>query len=189
MGWSIESIVCGDNFLGYAYRSFGGNFDAMHCGRLQGSNLKGELNCPGKPYVSSKSADEILAMADEDGFVWSTADAGSGQCAALVKAAIPALGATRRADGAPSWCKGDAIDVSNASQLLPGTAIGYGFSPTGEYLSLRGGNHVAILVSVSGSKVRIIDQWQHPDKEQPAQVHEIEISDKDWAILTRSRER
>jgi hypothetical protein len=184
MGWSVESIVCGNQFLGYIYKTFGGSLDAEHCSRLQVHTVAAQLNVPGKPYVAAKSPDEILAMADEDGFVWPPSDPGSGQCVALVKAAIPALGPTQ-ADGEPNWCKGDGIDSSNVSKFLPGTAIGYGFNSDGEYVSRARGNHVAILVSAEGGKIRILDQWQHSDDEQEAKVHEVNIGDRDWGVVTR----
>ncbi len=182
MGWSIDSLMCGDKFLGYVFNCFDGPFDPSYCGQLQQQTVAAQINVPGKPYVSAKSADQILAMADDNGFVSSGADTGSGQCVALVKAAIPALGATS------NWCAGDALDSAGIAKLLPGTAIGYGFDPTtGAYPSAATGNHVAIFVSANGSMATILDQWQHKSKgtKQKAKTHETNIDATDWVIVTR----
>jgi hypothetical protein len=182
MGWSIDSLMCGDKFLGYLFNSFHGPFDGSYCSQLQQQSVGAQINVPGKPYVSAKSADQILAMADENGFVSSEADSGSGQCVALVKAAIPALGATSK------WCAGDALDSTVIAKLLPGTAIGYGFDPgTGAYPSAPTGNHVAIFVSAKGPMATILDQWQHKSKGtlQKAMTHETNIDATDWVVVTR----
>ncbi|NKC29568.1 BPSL0067 family protein [Falsiroseomonas selenitidurans] len=187
MSWSIDSVMCGNSFLGYVYRAHGGSFAAWHCGLLQQQNTAKQINQPGKPYVSPKSAEEILKMADADGFVSSGADAGSGQCVALVKAAVPALGATKDwKTKASRWCKAEKVTETSIAGLAAGTVIGYGFDAEGKYASLSSGNHVAILVSSTGSKATILDQWKSAAKktEQKAKTHVVDITTKDWYVVT-----
>lgn len=181
MGWDIKSILCGDDFLGYSFKSTGGNFSAGFCSELQQKVVSKAINAPGRPYVSAKSYQDILKLADEDGFVSSGADAGSRQCVALVKAAIPGLGPATN-----NWCKGDDVTDGNVADLLPGTAIGYGFVANGLYASHTTGNHVAIFVSAKDGDVKILDQWyRNEEKYQEATVHSVDLSMKSWSIVTR----
>jgi hypothetical protein len=179
MGWSISSVLCGDDFLGYVFKNYGGTLSQSVCSDLQRQSVAKEINVPGKPYVSDKGYQDILAMADADGFVSIKPDEGSHQCVALVKAAIPALGATGK------WRKGNDLSNSNIANVPVGAAIGYGFVD-GRYLSMENGNHVAILVSVDGGDVKILDQWDHDNgKYQVAEVHSVDLSLKRWSVVTR----
>jgi hypothetical protein len=183
MGWDIKNILCGDDFLGYSFKSNGGSFSAAFCSELQQKVVAKSINVPGRPYVSAQSYQDILKLADDDGFVSSGADSGSRQCVALVKAAIPGLGPATN-----NWCKGEAVDNDNVADLLPGTAIGYGFGANGLYLSNTHGNHVAIFVSAKDGDVKILDQWySNDDKYQEASVHTVDLAMKSWSIVTRAK--
>jgi hypothetical protein len=114
-------------------------------------------NPPGKPFVSRKSTQEILGMA-QNGFVATGPDAGSHQCVPLVKAAIPEIGAT------PQWKKGANISGPNAPPLQPGTAIASGWDKSGNYPNNSTGNHAAIVDKVDpDGTVHVIDQYDHRD--------------------------
>ena len=69
--WSMRAVMCGGNMLGYLFKKGGGNFSSEFCGDIQNKQNSGEINKPGKPYVSPYSPEEILEMADdENGFVF-----------------------------------------------------------------------------------------------------------------------
>jgi hypothetical protein len=179
MGWSAQSIFCGNDFFGFVYRSFGGSLTEADCGKLQTKAGARAINVPGSPYVSNLSCDGILALADSAGFVSTGPDTGSHQCVALVKAGIPALGPTGQ------WQKGDDIDPARLGDLQPGTAIGYGFDSSGNYPSHATGNHAAIVAHITRDSLSVLDQWDRGTAKQPAKIHFINPSLRKWSIITR----
>jgi hypothetical protein len=77
--------------------------------------------------------------------------AGSGQCVALVRAAIPGLGPTAH------WVRGAAVKGNHA--IPPGTPIAT-FSHTGHYANATdGSSHAAIYLGQNDEGVQVLDQW------------------------------
>lgn len=187
MGWIINSIMSGNTFFGYEYQSTGGAFGATQCSILQQKTTSNEINKPGKPYICPKSSEEILKLKDTNGFVNAGPDLGSGQCVALVKAVVPALGATKNySTGELRWCKAEKITTSNLDKILPGTVVGYGFNSEGKYPSNSSGNHVAIFIKKDGEMMAVIDQWHSVSKgtKQEAKQHNQSVTKRDWYIVT-----
>lgn len=187
MGWVINSLMSGNTFFGYEYQSTGGSFAQGQCSALQQKNASHEINKPGKPYICPKSAEEILKLKDSNGFVNVSPDLGSGQCVALVKAVVPALGATKDwITKEMRWCKAEKVTAANLGTLLTGTVIGYGFNTEGKYPSASSGNHVAVFIKKDGEKASIIDQWHNTTSgtKQEAMQHSVNIGKKEWYVVT-----
>ncbi|MBF0167103.1 MAG: peptidoglycan-binding protein [Alphaproteobacteria bacterium] len=97
----------------------------------------GTARKPADGWVAGKSVDDLLKET-KDGYLSSGPDAGSKQCVALVKHAIPDIGAAK------DWKEGEKIKGPDDPPLAPGTAIAT--FKDGKYQNNDTGNHAAIVI-------------------------------------------
>jgi len=102
-----------------------------------------------KPPLATK--EKIEALRKTSKAEWNKKTIQQQQCVALVKEALPRLGAT------PNWKPGQAIKGPNDPPLEYGTPIAT-FNKKGVYESKDTGNHAAIFLGYTEGGIKVLDQ-------------------------------
>jgi len=102
-----------------------------------------------KPPLATKEKIEVLGKTSKA--EWNKKTIQQQQCVALVKEALPRLGAT------PNWKPGQAIKGPNDPPLQYGTPIAT-FNKEGIYPNKNTGNHAAIFLGYTEDGIKVLDQ-------------------------------
>jgi len=102
-----------------------------------------------KPPLATK--EKIEALGKTPKAEWNKKTIQQQQCVALVKEALPRLGAT------PNWKPGQAIKGPNDPPLDYGTPIAT-FNKDGVYPNKKTGNHAAIFLGYTEGGIKVLDQ-------------------------------
>ncbi len=131
----------------------------------------GTARKPADGWVTGKSVDDLLKET-KDGYLSSGPDAGSHECVALVKHAVPGIGSAK------DWKEGEKIKGPDDPPLAPGTAIAT--FKDGKYQNNNTGNHAAIVIG-PGEQNGKKGYWvldQHKNKEAGRMFFAFESNSK-----------